>query len=222
MNVTTMVYLNPRIGLAVLRMLKARGDARSLPDLVEDTVQAWLQQCTCEDPPAAQAAARGYQWKSLFLPEGTLVRFTWRHDTYNAQVCGDAIVYRGRAYSPRALLLHVTGSVRNAWRELWLRSPGDDRWHLADTRRHILRRSARGLHRRGEDTVRPPPDKPIVFSTAHNMVDYDRKRSVLYRDDLVRPDQPDLTSRRGGGGRTRAGREGPRDRRYLPRYGASP
>lgn len=33
-------------------------------------------------------------------------------------VLGGRIIYQGRAHSPRALLLHLTDSVRNAWREL--------------------------------------------------------------------------------------------------------
>jgi hypothetical protein len=222
--------------MAVLRMLRARADKRNLGEIVEEALQAWLQKNACEDPAAAQAAARGYQWKSLFLPEGTCLRFEYRRQTYHAQVCGDAIVYRGRAYSPRQLLLHITGSVRNAWREFWLRCPGDDRWHLADTRRHILRRSPRGLHLRGADTVPPRADQGAApaqgvprptrrsqdfglsnyafMSIPDNLARYDRMRSMLYRDDLVRADQPDLGQPQGAGGRIHAGRAGPRDRRF--------
>jgi hypothetical protein len=180
---------------AVLAMLKAKGDARTLEAVVDEALHGWLQKATCEDPQAAHAAARGYQWKSLFLPEGTLVRFDYRRETYQAEVRGNNIIYQGRAYSPRQLLLHITGTVRNAWRELWLRSPGDARWHLADTRRRILRRLPR---------VAPPIRIP-------------RSRPVLHRDDIVRDDQPDLTCKQGGGGTTRAGRSGTRDRRagYL-------
>ncbi len=41
------------------------------------------------------------------------------------------------------------------------------------------------------------------------------RRAVLYRDDLVRADQPDLSDKLGGGGRVKAGRAGPRDRRWC-------
>jgi hypothetical protein len=186
--------LRPPTRAAVLRMLEAKGDERGLEAVVDEALQAWLQKATCEDPQAAHAAARGYQWKSLFLPEGTLVRFDYRWQTYQAEVRGDHIVYQGRAYSPRQLLLYLTGTVRNAWRELWLRGPGDARWHLADTRRHILRRTPREA-----PVIRVPP-----YRTA-----------VLHRDDIVRDDQPDLVNRLGGGGRVKAGRCGKRDRREL-------
>jgi hypothetical protein len=191
MFATTALTLSATTRAAVLALLKAKGDARSLEAVVDEALHAWLQKTTCEDPQAAHAAARGYQWKSLFLPEGTLLRFDYRWETYEAQVRGNKIIYRGRAYSPRQLLLHITGTVRNAWRELWLRSPGDARWHLADTRRRILRRVPREA---------PPIRIP-------------RSCTVLHRDDIVRDDQPDLACKLGGGGQAKAGRCGTRDRR---------
>jgi hypothetical protein len=234
----TQVHLSPTTRAAVVRFLQAQGDERSVAAVVEQAVQAWLQQIARADPQAAQAAARGYQWKSLFLPEGTCVRFDYRRQTHHAEVRGDRIVYQGEAYSPRQLLLHLTGTVRNAWRELWLRSPGDFRWHLADTRRHILRRTPRGRHRRGIDAtglraaavialaqrvaaqaagLPAPPRDPFPVSSGTDAV----LRARLYRDDLVREDQPDLTSKHGGGGRVRAGRAGPRDRRYCHHIAAA-
>jgi hypothetical protein len=191
MFATTAFSLSATTRAAVLALLKAKGDARSLEAVVDEALHAWLQKTTCEDPQAAHAAARGYQWKSLFLPEGTLLRFDYRWETYEAQVRGNKIIYQGRAYSPRQLLLHITGTVRNAWRELWLRSPGDARWHLADTRRRILRRVPREAQ-----AIRIP-----------------RSCTVLHRDDIVRDDQPDLACKLGGGGQAKAGRCGARDRR---------
>jgi hypothetical protein len=227
----TKVQVCPTTRAAVARMLQARGDGRDLSAVVEEALQAWLVSIACSDPPAAQAAARGYQWKSLFLPEGTCLRFDYKKETFHAEVRGDRIVYQERAYSPRQLLLHITGTVRNAWRELWIRAPGDFRWHLADTRRHILRRTPRGRHRRGIDATgltvnsivanieraalaaagKPVPawhpgDEPAGSGAM--------LRAILYRDDLVRADQPDLTNRLAGGGRVKAGRAGPRDRRW--------
>jgi len=180
---------------AVLRMLAATGDRRNLEAIVDEALQLWLQKAACDDPAAAQAGARGYQWKSLFLAEGTLLRFDYRGHTYHAEVRGDRIVFEGRPYSPRQLLLHVTGTVRNAWRYLWIRGPGDFRWHLADTRRRILRRTPRDAQQ---------------AATVSNVP---WRRNILHRSDIVRDDQPDLSWRLGGGGWTRAGRSGKRDRR---------
>lgn len=262
---------------AVLRALQVRADTRPMSAVLEEALKLWLEKNACDDPPAAQAAARGYQWKSLFLPAGTLVRFTYKRQLYHAEIRGDRLVYEGRSYSPRQLILKVTGTVRNAWRELWLRCPGDFRWHLADTRRFILRRTPRGLHPRGVDVAVRHPDtagaasllaaRPTrapfgpardgvvqaggaatanqhaggalepasaapVESHAQNAllhtcgltqlrgcgepgaVTSAQRSAILYRDDVVRADQPDLSSGRTGGGRGGAGRSGPRDRRW--------
>lgn len=237
--------IKPTTQTAVLRLLRIRGDARSLQQVAEEALQEWLEKAAIENPPEAHKAARGYQWKSLFLPEGTLLRFHYQRQVYDAEVRGDDIVFEGGRYSPRQLLLHITGAVRNAWRELWVRSPGDFRWHLADTRRHILRRTPRGLHPRGIDATGIPAAnadivhraslrrKGIVCEQPRQEADAAQARkpcfssiqsaaqarAILYRDDIVRDDQPDLTNRKAGGGRVRAGRAGPRDRRYIGHLG---
>ena len=201
---STVIHLSPSTREALLRMRWATRDQRRLESIVDEAMQDWLRKTTCAQPKAAHQAADGYQWKSLFLPDGTLLRFDYRHQTYRAEVRGNHIIFEGRPYSPRQLLLHVTGSVRNAWRALWLRCPGDFRWHLADTRRRILRTTPRGA---------PAARSPST-------------RVVLHRDDIVRHDQPDLAHKLGGGGHARAGRRGPRDRRtaipsFAQLYGAS-
>ena len=192
-----LVTLSPTTRAAVLRMLEAQGNKRSLDALVDDVLQDWLEQATIADPDSAHEAARGYQWKSLFLPAGTLLRFFYNWKYEEATVVGDEIIYQGRAYSPRQWIYQVTGTVRNAWRTVWIRSPGDFRWHLADTRRRILRRT-------------PRPDAPVVNASP--------SRSFLRRDDIVRNDQPDLSYNRGGGGWAMAGRSGLRERRACNRY----
>ncbi len=268
--------ISPKTRAAVLRILRGRGDGRTVERLAEEAYLAWVEKVARDDAPAAQAGSRGYQWKSLFLPEGTQVRFAYKHETYYADVRGDKLMYMGRSYSPRRLLLHVTGTVRNAWRELWLRGPDDFRWHLADTRRHILRRTPRGLHRRGVDVashldmevvhgasatpamstvigahVAPSADASdnasVDASTGSNaaaragsaagashkppvpggqpvngpvyryptVVHAARLRAILYRDDLVRDDQPDLSAVNCTATGHGAGRTGPRDRRWA-------
>lgn len=72
-------YRHPRA--AVLRLLRAGHDPRNLSAVVEQALQAWLHTTACNDPARAQAAARGYQWKSLFLPEGTCLRSDYQHQT---------------------------------------------------------------------------------------------------------------------------------------------
>ena len=83
---------------------------------------------------------RGYQWKTLFLPESTLLRMTCGDETRYAQVVGDAIMFEGRAVSPRGMTLAIAGEGRNAWRDLWLRLPGERYWKSAMSRRREYER----------------------------------------------------------------------------------
>jgi hypothetical protein len=94
---------------------------------------------------------RGYQWKCLFLPEGSDLRMTYAHTDYFARVSGGAIVYQGERMSPRQFTQAVAGDGRNAWRDLWLRMPGEKSW----TRAQLLRRK---LEQRGAAQPLSPLD----------------------------------------------------------------
>jgi hypothetical protein len=94
--------------------------------------EAWLRHAvSLEAPAATHCAARGYQWKELFLPEGTDVRMHFGGEAYHARVTGDAIVYEGRRVSARQLTIAIAGDGRNAWRDLSLRLPGEKHFRPA-------------------------------------------------------------------------------------------
>lgn len=76
----------------------------------------------------AQSRPGGYQWKSLFLPHGTELRMRTEAGWFHAQVDGDVILHKGKAMSPRQFTVAATGEARNAWRDISIRRPGDDRW----------------------------------------------------------------------------------------------
>lgn len=82
-------------------------------------------------PLAGTSELRGYQWKSLFLPESTVLRMIYGCDTHYAKVIGDHILYQGCKVSPREFTMMVTRNVRNAWRELWIRFPDSQVWKNA-------------------------------------------------------------------------------------------
>jgi hypothetical protein len=83
---------------------------------------------------------RGYQWKSLFLPEGTELRMQFAGQVHHARVIGDHLEYKGRRMSPRQMTIAVAGDGHNAWRELWVRLPMDGKWRPAS----LLRRQDAG------------------------------------------------------------------------------
>ncbi len=75
--------------------------------------------------PPTVGSSRGYQWKSLFLPDTTELRMSVSHQTFHARVVGDHIMFEGHHVSPRGLTLAIAGEGRNAWRDLWIRFPGE-------------------------------------------------------------------------------------------------
>lgn len=71
-------------------------------------------------------SARPLIWKSLTLPNGTEFRMTYKGtDHYAKAVDGAAVDLDGR-YSPAEWCRKVANyTQRNAWRDIWLRRPGE-------------------------------------------------------------------------------------------------
>jgi hypothetical protein len=117
-----------------------------------------------QDASASEPArgCRGYQWKELFLPDGTDVRMRCDGEVHHARVSGDSIVYRGRPVSPRQLTLVVAGDGRNAWRDLSLRLPGEKRFQPASLLRHRARAAVEG----GEQVTPQSPAATIAAAAA--------------------------------------------------------
>lgn len=88
-------------------------------------------------PPGACTGSRGYQWKELFLPDGTQLRMQSDGDVHHARVEGDRIVFEGKHVSPRQLTLAIAGNGRNAWRDLMLRLPGELHFRPATVHRRV-------------------------------------------------------------------------------------
>ena len=113
--------------LALRAFLQTHPSAGSMGEVVDAAINAWLGQQTgtgVGDP------GLGYQWKSLFLPAGTQVRFDYGGQTYHAQVQGDHFVYKGKPTSPRGMLMAVAGLTGNAWKLLRIRRPGDKQFFM--------------------------------------------------------------------------------------------
>lgn len=81
---------------------------------------------------------RGYQWKSLFLPEGTVLR-SWSYGEHNyACVDGDKIMHDGESVSPNQFARSFARATRNAWFDLSVRRPGDKHFKMAGLLRKEL------------------------------------------------------------------------------------
>jgi hypothetical protein len=77
-------------------------------------------------------ALRGFQWKNLFLPEGTNLRTTYGETVEFAKVHGDRILSDDGAALTPSQFVNRQAKGRNAWRFVWLRFPGNERWVRAD------------------------------------------------------------------------------------------
>ncbi len=105
----------------------------------EDLVRRWLAIDTerlalrKNGPPM-----RGFQWKNVFLPDGTRLRTNHGNATEFAKVVGDYIVADDGAHLTPSLFANRHTTRRSAWRYVWLRFPGDDDWRRAtDCRTHV-------------------------------------------------------------------------------------
>ncbi|MRV70251.1 hypothetical protein GJ700_00760 [Duganella sp. FT92W] len=80
-------------------------------------------------------AMRGFQWKNIFLPDGTSLRTSYCGNVEFAKVVGDHIVSDDGTSLTPSLFANRHAKGRNAWRFVWLRFPGDDYWiRAADCR----------------------------------------------------------------------------------------
>lgn len=118
-GVPTKVYLD------LAFQLRKSGDLRSPDQVVPLAIKSWLA------GRVGKAGGQGYQWKDLFLPDGTDLRMRYRGVWHYASVEGDRLMYSGEPVSPREWGLIVTGNVRNPWRDVWIRRSVSDTWTRA-------------------------------------------------------------------------------------------
>ncbi|OEZ49754.1 hypothetical protein [Duganella sp. HH105] len=78
-----------------------------------------------------QDASKGYQWKQLFLPNGTELRATFGGRSSYAKVQDEAMLCDGAPTTPSRLANARGCGTRNAWHNVWLRFPGEATWKLA-------------------------------------------------------------------------------------------
>lgn len=118
--------------LSLAEFLRGNNDQRDPVLVIADAIDYWMENASWKPELLRQSITYGYQWKNLFLPEGTEVRMQYKGQYHYAKVEGDQLLYEGNAVTPGSLANTVAGSSRNAWRDLWIRRPNDPEWRLAD------------------------------------------------------------------------------------------
>ena len=118
--------------LELVDFLRSNGDPRDPVGMVSTAIQYWLDNASWKPELLAESNTQGYQWKTLFLPNGTEIRMQYKGAYSYANVEGDSIIFKDKAISPGSLANTIAGSSRNAWRDLWIKRPEDKEWKLAD------------------------------------------------------------------------------------------
>ncbi|SFO12295.1 hypothetical protein [Nitrosospira briensis] len=133
--------------LELAGFLQRNSDPRDPVEVLSEAVQYWLDNAISKIEPLVEVNrnTRGYQWKNLFLPQGTQIRMQYKGAYSYARVEDDQIVYRGKSISPGSLANTIAGTSRNAWRDLWIKRPQDKEWKLADECRETREEAAQKL-----------------------------------------------------------------------------
>lgn len=158
MFATVSVAVPTPVMCELLMYLKRTGNVQQPGEAVAAAITQWLETMQAYPPqPAPGTPQRGYQWKSLFLPDGTRLRMQYQGDHEYAMVEGDRLIYQGRPVSPNQFANSFGGGVRNAWQELAIRLPGEKRWTNAAARRAELASPSAPAKL---SAVEPPPAAP--------------------------------------------------------------
>ncbi|GJJ01926.1 hypothetical protein RugamoR64_24640 [Duganella rhizosphaerae] len=121
-------------------------DSFAQEPFVIEAIRNYIKPASPAPQQPAAASEAGYQWKQVFLPEGTRLRASFDRKPYFATVVGAEIKYEGHTVSPSCFAnLHGSGN-RNAWKAIWLRLPGSDEWLLADVCRSARKAAIARLH----------------------------------------------------------------------------
>jgi hypothetical protein len=107
----------------------------SMGDLAGNAVRNWIadeRRKLAGAPATKPSMTSGYQWKRLFLPDGTMLRTIFKGRPSVGQVADSQLVFQGAAISPHEFANSAGGSPRNAWKSIWLLFPGERDWKLAD------------------------------------------------------------------------------------------
>lgn len=134
----------------LVEFLRNKGDMSDPVEVVSKAIDYWMDNASWKPELLAVSSARGYQWKSLFLPEGTEIRMQYKGAYSYAKVEGDDLIYKGEPISPAAMANTVAGGSRNAWRDLWIKRPTDREWRLADDCRSEATEAGRSFNELGK------------------------------------------------------------------------
>ncbi|KRC00592.1 hypothetical protein [Duganella sp. Root198D2] len=125
----------------------------TLTDLADIAIREWLQRQRAASKPMELA---GFFWKTVFLPDGALLRICSRDGPHYAEVVCGELIYEGRAVSPNQFVTASLGNVGNAWKVIYVQLPGDGDWTPATRMRHAAMAHAFRTAKRKAERTAPP------------------------------------------------------------------
>ena len=135
----------------------------AMEPIICDAVRAWMKPAPAATQEPDAASESGYQWKHVFLPQGTRLRASFGRLSWFAVVEGEEIMHDGHAISPSRFANLQGSGNRNAWKAVWLRLPGSDEWLLANVVRAARKAAvARLLGTESHEQIQPPQQKKAV------------------------------------------------------------
>lgn len=76
---------------------------------------------------------KGYQWKNVFLPNGTKLKMHYQGMDSISEVKHQQVVFNQKEHSPSSFANTVANNTsRNAWRDIWIMFPGSTGWKFAN------------------------------------------------------------------------------------------
>ncbi|MEO7496736.1 MAG: hypothetical protein ABIT83_01385 [Massilia sp.] len=123
-------------------------------EIADVAIKDWLLR---QHPDAlALPSVQGFQWKDVFLPNGTILRTVFKGTNFHCRVESDHLRYQDQSTSPSAFANAVGGVRRNAWKVIWVLFPDSQSWKLAASLRPAKRKQ----------TEAPKPKKPPTSQQA--------------------------------------------------------
>ncbi len=122
--------------IGLVDFLREKKSPREPLEVIEAAIGYWMDNADWKDEILSPVSiATGYSWKKVFLPSGTALRIRYNSDYHYAKVEGDKLIHDGAAVSPNQFAQKVAGCARDAWRDVWIRRPGDSDFVVAKSLR---------------------------------------------------------------------------------------
>jgi len=139
-------------------------------EVVDEAVKTWMDSFQAEKELSEASSLNGYQWKHLFLPEGTRLRTICDGAHHIAHVEGCKLLYEGRVCSPSQFVNGIHESCRNAWKTIWVLMPNETEWKLANEYRGVRasireRISTNKNKKAGFRTFKTNPENETILPT---------------------------------------------------------